>query len=759
MTTKKELPPKENAVFRNLLVNYETRNYKKGLKLADSILKKYPEHGETLAMKGIFLNNLDKKAEGYEYVKRGVRNDLTSHICWHVYGLMHRADNNYAEAAKCYTQALKYNKNDVNILRDYALLQTQLRQYDAVVDARLQLLQHRPTNPSFWIGLAVSYQLAGKPEKALAVMKKDEEFIERNNVPYEKSELYMYQNWLIEETNNYEAGLEHLNKVESKVTDKRSVKEKRALYLSKLGKIDEAEATYRLLISENPYNSRYISGLLELKGYDKDDKKAEANQLLADLFAQYPRSKAIEDMSLHFAEDDSFKLKAQATIQNALRKGVPSLFASMKNYYTNEKKKKIISELVESYGTSLEKHSSFEENGAKEPPTALLWCLYYLAQHYDSQQQYDKALETINKAIDHTPTVVELLMTKGRILKHSGKVQEAADIMNEARELDLQDRFINSKCAKYLLRADRLEEAEKTIGLFTRRDVEPLQDMKDMQCQWFITEEGYSYLRQKKYGKALKRFHTVNKFYDDFFEDQFDFHAYCLGKSTIRAYIDMLRTEDKTRSHPYYLKAAKGAVTAYLALADKPKEQSPFDDPNLSEAEKKKAKNKARKAELKANKENQDPNALTSTTNASTNNNNNTTTANSATSTENKEQNNTKEEQQSKKDSKKNVDLDPEGDNYLKTAQPLEDAFAFVEPLLRLAPENIDTHLLAFEIYVRQEKWLLAIKSLKKIAQLNKSYPDLNSKIELCKKSVASPKNPIDSRLQTLIDTQLASIV
>lgn len=52
---------------------------------------------------------------------------------------MHRADNNYAEAAKCYTQALKFNKNDVNILRDYALLQTQLRQYDAVVVSILHI--------------------------------------------------------------------------------------------------------------------------------------------------------------------------------------------------------------------------------------------------------------------------------------------------------------------------------------------------------------------------------------------------------------------------------------------------------------------------------------------------------------------------------------------------------------------------------------------------------------------------------------------
>jgi hypothetical protein len=35
----------------------------KGLKAADGVLKKYPEHGETLAMKGLTLNCLDRKEE------------------------------------------------------------------------------------------------------------------------------------------------------------------------------------------------------------------------------------------------------------------------------------------------------------------------------------------------------------------------------------------------------------------------------------------------------------------------------------------------------------------------------------------------------------------------------------------------------------------------------------------------------------------------------------------------------------------------
>ncbi|ORX62151.1 N-terminal acetyltransferase A, auxiliary subunit [Hesseltinella vesiculosa] len=734
MSSNRELPPKESATFRNVLKNYELRQYKKGLKLADSILKKYPEHGETLAMKGIFLNNLDKKQEGYELVKQGVRNDLTSHICWHVYGLMHRADKNYAEASKCYTQALKYNKNDVNILRDFAILQTQLRQYDSVIDSRSQLVQHRPTHPPHWLGLTVAYQLAGKPDKALTVLKSHEEALKDMPVSYEQSELQLYHNMLIEETGDCQAALDHLATIESKVTDKRCVKEKRALFLAKLDKEAEAEAMYRLLISENPYDGRYVKQLLALKGYDQVDKQSDANQLLMDLFSQYPRSKAIQDLSLHYAQDDSFKVKVTAAIQTALRKGVPSLFNSMKMYYGDNKKQAVIAGLVEGYGATLEAEGSFEPNGTKEPPTALLWCLYYLAQHYDFHKQHDKAMDVIEKAIAHSPTVVELYMTKGRILKHMGKIQEASEVMDEARQLDLQDRFINSKCAKYMLRANRIEDAEKTIGLFTRKDVDSLQDMMDMQCQWFMTEEGYAYYRLKNYGKALKRFHAVVKFYEDFFEDQFDFHAYCLGKSTLRAYVDMLRSEDRMRSHPFYLKAAKGAVAVYLTLADQPTVSAleAIDQADLTAAEKKKAKSKVRKAN-KANKENIDP---TQAANA-----------------------NDKKEDASneKKDSgKKKVDQDPNGDSYLKTAQPLEDAYRIVEPLLTLSPESIDTQVLAFDILVRQEKWLLALKALNKLVTLDKSLA--KEKLEAIKNAVANPKTPVDPRLKTLVDAQLGRI-
>lgn len=40
------------------------------------------------------------------------------------------------------------------------------------------------------------------------------------------------------------------------------------------------------------------------------------------------------------------------------------------------------------------------------------------------------------------------------------------------------------------------------------------------------------------------------------------------AQTTLRAYVAMLRMEDALYGHPFYARAAAGAVRAYLALAD-----------------------------------------------------------------------------------------------------------------------------------------------------------------------------------------------
>ena len=152
---------------------YEQKQYKNGLKFAKQILgnPKFSEHGETLAMKGLTLNCLGRKDEAYDYVRRGLRNDLKSHVCWHVYGLLQRSDKKYDEAIKCYRNALKWEPENIQILRDLSLLQVQMRDLEGYKETRFQLFKLRPSQRASWIGVAMSYHLLNDYEKALQILE------------------------------------------------------------------------------------------------------------------------------------------------------------------------------------------------------------------------------------------------------------------------------------------------------------------------------------------------------------------------------------------------------------------------------------------------------------------------------------------------------------------------------------------------------------------------------------------------------------
>jgi len=70
------LPKKESDLFKNVVKHYEMKQYKKAIKQADAILRRFPNHGETLAMKGLTLNYMSKREEAHELVKEGLRNDM-----------------------------------------------------------------------------------------------------------------------------------------------------------------------------------------------------------------------------------------------------------------------------------------------------------------------------------------------------------------------------------------------------------------------------------------------------------------------------------------------------------------------------------------------------------------------------------------------------------------------------------------------------------------------------------------------------------
>ncbi|XP_042594138.1 N-alpha-acetyltransferase 15, NatA auxiliary subunit-like [Cyprinus carpio] len=735
------LPPKENALFKRILRCYEHKQYRNGLKFCKQILsnQKFAEHGETLAMKGLTLNCLGRKEEAYDLVRRGLRNDLKSHVCWHVYGLLQRSDKKYDEAIKCYRNALKWDKDNLQILRDLSLLQIQMRDLEGYRETRYQLLQLRPAQRASWIGYAIAYHLLEDYEMAAKIV---EEFRKTqqtspDKVDYEYSELLLYQNQLLREAGLNKEALDHLTSYEKQICDKLAVEETRGELLLKLDRAGEATEVYHRLLERNPENWSYYQGLEKAL---KPKSVEEKQKIYEDAWVKYPKGLVPRRLPLSFLTGEKFRECLDRYLRMNFSKGCPPVFTTLKSLYHQKDKVEIIEELVVGYEKCLRTCKMFnqKDDGKTEPPTTLLWVQYFLAQHFNHIGKQTLALEYINAAIESTPTLIELFLIKAKIYKHAGNIREAARWMDEAQALDTADRFINSKCAKYLLKAGLIKEAEEMCSKFTREGASAVENLNEMQCMWFQTECALAYKSLNKYGEALKKCHEIERHFVEITDDQFDFHTYCMRKMTLRSYVDLLNLEDVLRMHPFYFKAARTAIEIYLSLHDNPlsddNKESQADNANLTDKELKKLRNKQRRAQKKAQLEEEKKNAE-------------------------------KEKQLKNQKKKKEEDEEEIGgpkeelipEKLAKVENPLEEAVKFLTPLKNLVKNKIDTHLLAFEIYLRKEKYLLMLQSVKRAYSLDPDHPWLHQCLVRFFKGVSDSKD-MPEAVQTVLKQEITKL-
>jgi peptide alpha-N-acetyltransferase len=190
---------------------------------------------------------------------------------------------------------------------------------------------------------------------------------------------------------------------------------------------------------------------------------------------------------------------------------------------------------------------------------------------------------------------------------------------------------------------------------------------------------------------------AVIKHYEDFHEDQFDFHMYCIRKVTLRTYCKLLKFEDELWGLPHYGRAAEGVARIHLRLADHPENSQEDEEPDYSTmtpAERKKAKNIARKKKkVRA--------AAQATVQAA---------AAQGGGKDDSNNNNAAKDVCHKKKAKPHViDEDPEGKELL-ALDHLEEAKKFAAILVRHAPKRISAWALQYDVSIRRGKMLLALQ-------------------------------------------------
>eukprot|EP00633_Aureoumbra_lagunensis_P006032 CAMPEP_0197317194 /NCGR_PEP_ID=MMETSP0891-20130614/45948_1 /TAXON_ID=44058 ORGANISM="Aureoumbra lagunensis, Strain CCMP1510" /NCGR_SAMPLE_ID=MMETSP0891 /ASSEMBLY_ACC=CAM_ASM_000534 /LENGTH=852 /DNA_ID=CAMNT_0042807053 /DNA_START=492 /DNA_END=3050 /DNA_ORIENTATION=- len=401
---------------------------------------------------------------------------------------------------------------------------------------------------------------------------------------------------------------------------------------------------------------------------------------------------------------------------------------------------------------------------SNEPPTSLLWTLYLKAHCLEWLGNIESALQLIHECLRHTPTAVDIYEKEARLLKRSGDLTAAATSMDNARCLDLADRYINNKAIKYFLRDGQIDQARKAAALFTRpeaRDAE--KHLRDMQASWYELELGQALAKDNQIGPALRQFAAIIQHFSDFIDDQFDFHTYCVRKMTLRAYVDMLRFEERIRGHAAFRAAAQHAAYIWLNMYDEQERKKSLEE----------AQAQAEKARMSALAElaSRDPEAAKAAEQAAQQK-----SAQDAAAAKAKAKRDKMKQRKAKKAqdkaaaaasndgnsiqsssanndvNKKDEDDDPQGVQLLATARdPLIEANDLVTKLNQHAAACPRTHALAFDLALRRRKPLLALRALQRLKKIQPIPYDTAQRNSLYKRE--SPRAAFIERLAHFIVT------
>lgn len=191
------------------------------------------------------------------------------------------------------------------------------------------------------------------------------------------------------------------------------------------------------LLALNPDNKDYFD---LLKQAENPENELTEQEFYNKYLEKYPNSSPLKVMNLHFLKDDAFKHFFQEFLNSFITKCQPSVFSEIKAFYRDGKKCEIIE------GVLIDNERKFRED-EKSIPTNLLWSQMLLSQHYDYVGNHDKALEMIEKAIEHTPTLIELYLIKAKIYKHLRNYEQADHFANHVLLLFYND-YNNNKTKK-----------------------------------------------------------------------------------------------------------------------------------------------------------------------------------------------------------------------------------------------------------------------------------------------------------------------
>ncbi|KAL0228381.1 hypothetical protein RCL1_004524 [Eukaryota sp. TZLM3-RCL] len=557
-----DLPSKERSAYTSMIRQYESKNYKKALKVADQILTSHPRNGDTLAMKALILSTSQPKKldEAFDMAKTAIKFCIKSHITWHVLGLLHKAKEEYPAALKAFKTALRHDSQNPQVLKDTCLLQMQLGDFSDTIELRRLMLTQNSKPSGNWYGFAVSNDLAGNTLEAIDILKNFLKTVEGVDVrsSNEKSEVYLYLAELLLKAEKYEELHQLLTTQSNDILD--SIKSKELMVVcGQRGflQVEELQLILKELITINEDNGEYI--LNYLKTFNQE----EHFNVIKKLLQEFPKSNVLHEI---LVENSSFSadLFAESLRIYVSNYPVPSLFPVLKNFNL---KFPDFSDYIFTVTESVAEFFISESNYSKAA-----WLFYALgrfclpddvvrAQNYSSK--CDEYFELSNQK------VAESHVLAAEIARVQKDYELSINHMSKARQSDPGDRYLNHLSVEIMLESGNISGAEQLSKEFIGDKVSKsyAKTLLDFQICFLEILFAQTYKQQGEYGKALYLYNAVQRHFMEYVDEFFDFHLYCVSRGMLRAYVAALRELRQYVKSEYYMKAVVGSAEIYSILA------------------------------------------------------------------------------------------------------------------------------------------------------------------------------------------------
>lgn len=287
------------------------------------------------------------------------------------------------------------------------------------------------------------------------------------------------------------------------------------------------------LIDINPDCREYLIQLLNV--YKAENKDIN---ILLELILEKSLLAAVEMLSL--VDDEIFNSKAPSIFKSIMARDSPATFQLFKATLHDENRRKLI------WAALLELNQDD------------LSVIIFKVKYFSMIKDYSNAIALINSAIESNSENIDLKLLKAHVQKCMGCLNDANETVSVMKDLITNDKFSICKSAKYMIRYGSITEAQEILGKFIQKpnQKERMGDLHEMQAVWYLIEMADRLFENGEILSSACFYRKIEMIFDEFIDDQLDFHGYSLRRMSFVEYMKFLRFLDNELKTSEILKRA-----------------------------------------------------------------------------------------------------------------------------------------------------------------------------------------------------------